>query len=139
MDVSNNFLLFSASLPLFIVSPSIQASFMPKAQVLSCLKDALTSQYVIQIKQRTPLLPIKLTLDLVESLASCVKGVASLGRTKVSMPWQLSSAFSEYRYPKVEYRYPLHQKGTNGLKMSPTTPKHPQRSPTATNSFLTIK
>ncbi|KAK8992804.1 hypothetical protein V6N11_048874 [Hibiscus sabdariffa] len=36
----------------------------PKALVLPVSKDASTSQYVTQIKQRTPLVPIKLTLDV---------------------------------------------------------------------------
>ncbi|GMI78087.1 secreted aspartic protease 2 [Hibiscus trionum] len=64
MAVSRNLLLFSASLLFFIVSPSFQASFRPKALVLPVSKDASTNQYVTQIKQRTPLVPIKLTLDL---------------------------------------------------------------------------
>ncbi|KAK8992857.1 hypothetical protein V6N11_048925 [Hibiscus sabdariffa] len=45
-------------------SPSIQASFRPKALVLSVSKDASTNQYVTHIKQRTPLVPVKLTIDL---------------------------------------------------------------------------
>ncbi|MFQ6644861.1 hypothetical protein Gotur_020198 [Gossypium turneri] len=64
MAASSNFLLFSASLFFFIVSPSIQASFRPKALLLPVSKDASTLQYLTQIKQRTPLVPIKLTLDL---------------------------------------------------------------------------
>ncbi|GMI78081.1 secreted aspartic protease 2 [Hibiscus trionum] len=64
MAASSSFLLFSASLLFFIVSPSSQASSRPKALVLPVSKDASTSQYVTQIKQRTPLVPIKLTLDL---------------------------------------------------------------------------
>ncbi|KAE8680805.1 2-hydroxyisoflavanone dehydratase-like [Hibiscus syriacus] len=64
MAVPSNFLLFSASLLFFIVSPSIQASFRPKALVLPLTKDASTNQYVTQIKQRTPLVLVKLSLDL---------------------------------------------------------------------------
>ncbi|KAK8491716.1 hypothetical protein V6N13_023951 [Hibiscus sabdariffa] len=64
MAVSSNLLLFSASLLFFIVSPSIQASFRPKALVLPVSKDVSTNQYVTQIKQRTPLMPVKLTIDL---------------------------------------------------------------------------
>ncbi|KAL4324881.1 hypothetical protein GQ457_11G027100 [Hibiscus cannabinus] len=45
----------------------------------------------------------------------------------------------EYRYPRHEYRYPLHQKGSNGWKMFPTAPNNSQRSPTARNTFGTIK
>ncbi|KAL4387268.1 hypothetical protein GQ457_09G030580 [Hibiscus cannabinus] len=57
-----------------------------------------------------------------------------------------------YRYPRVstgtlgtdtpnpsEYRYPLHQKGSNGWKMSPTAPNNSQRSPTARYTIETIK
>ncbi|GMI93827.1 secreted aspartic protease 2 [Hibiscus trionum] len=64
MAASTNFLLFSASLFFFIVSPSIQASFRPKALLLPLSKDASTLQYITQIKQRTPLLPLNLTLDV---------------------------------------------------------------------------
>ncbi|KAK7391742.1 hypothetical protein VNO78_20163 [Psophocarpus tetragonolobus] len=43
-----------------------QTSFRPKALVLPVVKDlsASTPQYVTQIKQRTPLVPVKLTVDL---------------------------------------------------------------------------
>ncbi|KAL4353483.1 hypothetical protein GQ457_06G007840 [Hibiscus cannabinus] len=54
-----------------------------------------------------------------------------------------------YRYPRSstgtlvyfagEYRYPLHQKGSNGWKMFPTAPNNSQRSPTARYTFGTIK
>ncbi|KAE8674083.1 2-hydroxyisoflavanone dehydratase-like [Hibiscus syriacus] len=64
MAISTSFLLFSASLLFFIVSPSIQASFRPKALVLPVSKDDSTNQYITEIKQRTPLVPVKLTLDL---------------------------------------------------------------------------
>ncbi|KAK8698022.1 hypothetical protein V6N13_114154 [Hibiscus sabdariffa] len=46
---------------------------------------------------------------------------------------------SEYRYPRHKYRYPLHQKGSNGWKMSPTAPNNSQRSPTARYTIETIK
>ncbi|XP_065859315.1 probable aspartic proteinase GIP2 [Euphorbia lathyris] len=39
-------------------------SFRPKALVLPVSKDPSTNQYLTEIKQRTPLVPIKLTLDL---------------------------------------------------------------------------
>ncbi|KAL4317863.1 hypothetical protein GQ457_18G016720 [Hibiscus cannabinus] len=70
MDVSSNLLLFSASLLLFMVYSSIQAFFRPKALVLPVSKVASTNQYVTQIKQRTPLVPINLTLDLVLHIMS---------------------------------------------------------------------
>ncbi|KAL4273969.1 hypothetical protein GQ457_13G018310 [Hibiscus cannabinus] len=44
-----------------------------------------------------------------------------------------------YRYPRHEYRYPLHHKGSNGWKMSPTAPNNSQRSPIARYSIGTIK
>ncbi|KAL4376312.1 hypothetical protein GQ457_02G041280 [Hibiscus cannabinus] len=57
-----------------------------------------------------------------------------------------------YRYPSVstgtqgtdtlnprEYRYPLHQKSSNGWKMSPTAPNNSQQSPTARYTIGTIK
>ncbi|KDP40112.1 hypothetical protein JCGZ_02110 [Jatropha curcas] len=50
---------------LFFIFPSIaQTSFRPKALVLPVSKDASTLQYLTQLKQRTPLVPVKLTLDL---------------------------------------------------------------------------
>ncbi|WRX22077.1 Xylanase inhibitor [Theobroma cacao] len=64
MAVSSKFLLFTALLFFLFASPSLQASFRPKALVLPVSKDASTNQYVTQIKQRTPLVPVKLTLDL---------------------------------------------------------------------------
>ncbi|XVF60422.1 hypothetical protein PTKIN_Ptkin08bG0044600 [Pterospermum kingtungense] len=64
MALSSKFLAFSALIFHFIVFPSIQTSFRPKALVLPVSKDASTLQYVTQIKQRTPLVPVKLTLDL---------------------------------------------------------------------------
>ncbi|KAK8525024.1 hypothetical protein V6N13_016017 [Hibiscus sabdariffa] len=97
MAISSNLLLFSASLLFFVVSP-IQASFRPKALVLSVSKDGSTNQYITQIKQRTPLVPVKLTLDLgAESLwvdcdqtyvsstykpARCNSGQCNLARSK---------------------------------------------------------
>ncbi|KAL4369467.1 hypothetical protein GQ457_05G026980 [Hibiscus cannabinus] len=52
--------------------------------------------------------------------------------TDTLTPW-------EYRYPRHEHRYPLHQKGSNGWKMFPTPPNNSQRSPTARYSIGTIK
>ncbi|KAL5541661.1 hypothetical protein UlMin_009371 [Ulmus minor] len=62
-----HFFFFSCSLLVLIISPSIATtSFRPKALVLPVTKVTSTStpQYTTQIKQRTPLVPIKLTLDL---------------------------------------------------------------------------
>ncbi|KAL3749188.1 hypothetical protein ACJRO7_010304 [Eucalyptus globulus] len=41
-----------------------QASFRPKAVVLPVTKDSSTLQYLTTLYQRTPLVPVKLTLDL---------------------------------------------------------------------------
>ncbi|KAI9087154.1 hypothetical protein K1719_030789 [Acacia pycnantha] len=50
---------------LFFASPSsAKHSFRPKALVLPVTKDASTLQYVTQIHQRTPLIPVNLVLDL---------------------------------------------------------------------------
>ncbi|KAL9410527.1 hypothetical protein AB3S75_044319 [Citrus x aurantiifolia] len=64
MAISSNDLLLFCSLVLFITPSLAQTSFRPKALLLPVTKDASTLQYVTQINQRTPLVPVKLTLDL---------------------------------------------------------------------------
>ncbi|KAK4273135.1 hypothetical protein QN277_021591 [Acacia crassicarpa] len=51
---------------LFIAPSSLlaQSSFRPEALVVPVTKDASTLQYVTQIRQRTPLVPVNLVLDL---------------------------------------------------------------------------
>ncbi|XP_061358143.1 probable aspartic proteinase GIP2 [Gastrolobium bilobum] len=50
---------------LFFIAPTFaQQSFRPKALVVPVTKDATTLQYVTQINQRTPLVPVKLVVDL---------------------------------------------------------------------------
>ncbi|XP_075085620.1 putative aspartic proteinase GIP2 [Nicotiana tabacum] len=51
---------------LFITSTTAQnqTSFRPKGLILPITKDASTLQYLTQIHQRTPLVPVSLTLDL---------------------------------------------------------------------------
>ncbi|KAK4737881.1 hypothetical protein R3W88_001578 [Solanum pinnatisectum] len=51
---------------LFITSTIAQnqTSFRPKGLIIQVTKDASTLQYLTQIQQRTPLVPISLTLDL---------------------------------------------------------------------------
>ncbi|XP_028804164.1 basic 7S globulin 2-like [Neltuma alba] len=52
---------------LLFIAPSscfAQSSFRPKALVIPVTKDASTLQYVTQIHQRTPLVPVNLVLDL---------------------------------------------------------------------------
>ncbi|KDP40109.1 hypothetical protein JCGZ_02107 [Jatropha curcas] len=65
MPLSRNF-LFLFSLALLFISPCIaQTTFRPKALVLPVQKDSSTlRQYVTQINQRTPLVPVNVTLDL---------------------------------------------------------------------------
>lgn len=49
-----------------IISPSIAetSSFRPKALLFTITKDASTLQYTTNINQRTPLVPVKVTIDL---------------------------------------------------------------------------
>ena len=78
MALSYNFLLLCSLL--FFVSPIVaQTSFRPKALVLPVQKDAATLQYVTQIKQRTPLVPVKLTVHLGGNIlwVDCEKGYVS--------------------------------------------------------------
>ncbi|KAJ8763942.1 hypothetical protein K2173_003724 [Erythroxylum novogranatense] len=50
---------------LFLISPSIaKTSSRPKALVLPVTKDSSSLQYITTINQRTPLVPVKLTVDL---------------------------------------------------------------------------
>ncbi|TXG71957.1 hypothetical protein EZV62_000536 [Acer yangbiense] len=79
MALSHNFLLL-CSVFLFISSATIaQSSFRPKALLLPVSKDASTLQYVTHINQRTPLVPVKLTVHLGgETLwVDCEKGFTS--------------------------------------------------------------
>ncbi|CAI0559776.1 unnamed protein product [Linum tenue] len=66
MATSSNHLLISCILFFFLsIAPSqSQPSFRPKALILPVTKDPSTLQYLTQINQRTPLVPVKLTLDL---------------------------------------------------------------------------
>ncbi|KAG2727419.1 hypothetical protein I3760_01G157000 [Carya illinoinensis] len=56
--------LLFGSLLLFISHSIAQTSFRPKALVLPVSKDPSSLQYLTQLNQRTPLVPVKLTLDL---------------------------------------------------------------------------
>ncbi|BFG15306.1 hypothetical protein CerSpe_015800 [Prunus speciosa] len=58
-------ILFSSLIFNIAITPSLaKTSFKPKAFVLPVAKDSSTLQYITTIKQRTPLVPIKLTIDL---------------------------------------------------------------------------
>ncbi|KAG4908380.1 hypothetical protein AAZX31_20G196300 [Glycine max] len=74
-------LLFLSFLSLFISFSIAQTSFRPKALVLPVTKDVSASvpQYVTQIKQRTPLVAVKLTVDLGGGYlwVNCEKGYVS--------------------------------------------------------------
>ncbi|GMN73160.1 hypothetical protein TIFTF001_054286, partial [Ficus carica] len=50
--------------PFITLSTAKTTSFRPKALLLPVTKDSSTGQYLVQIKQRTPLVPVKLTVDL---------------------------------------------------------------------------
>ncbi|CAL0299912.1 unnamed protein product [Lupinus luteus] len=66
MVVSLRFFILCSFFSLIISSSIAHTSFKPKALVLPLIKDVSSStpQYIIQINQRTPLVPVKLTLDL---------------------------------------------------------------------------
>lgn len=64
MALAYNFLFFCLSLVFFISRSEAKTSFKPKALVVPVTKDSSTLQYLTQIQQRTPLVPVKLTLDL---------------------------------------------------------------------------
>ncbi|CAN0886837.1 Probable aspartic proteinase GIP2 [Linum grandiflorum] len=69
--------LFLISCLLF--SEAQQSSFRPKAFVLPVSKDPSTLQYITLINQRTPLVPVNLTLDLGGQLlwVDCDQGYVS--------------------------------------------------------------
>ncbi|XP_044500571.1 probable aspartic proteinase GIP2 [Mangifera indica] len=65
MAFSHNFFLFVCLLLSISISPSIAlTSSRPKALVLPVSKDSSTQQYLAQLNQRTPFVPVKLTLHL---------------------------------------------------------------------------
>ncbi|XAR57201.1 Nepenthesin [Bertholletia excelsa] len=62
MASSFTFILLST---LLVLSPALaKTSFRPKALVLPVTKDPKTLQYLTHLNQRTPLVPVSLTLDL---------------------------------------------------------------------------
>ncbi|KAK7393546.1 hypothetical protein VNO78_22104 [Psophocarpus tetragonolobus] len=64
MDSSNFGRVFSVFLFFFIAPSLAQKSFRPKALVVPIKKDPSTLQYVTELNQRTPLVPVKLVLDI---------------------------------------------------------------------------
>ncbi|XP_061347844.1 probable aspartic proteinase GIP2 [Gastrolobium bilobum] len=63
MAIASIFLFFYTLLT-FISPSTANTSYHPKALVLPVTRDSVTCQYVTLLHQRTPLVPIKLTLDL---------------------------------------------------------------------------
>lgn len=63
-SISIPFSILLCSLFFFIPPLTAQTSFNPKALVLQVTKDLQTLQYVTQISQRTPLVPVKLSIHL---------------------------------------------------------------------------
>ncbi|CAI9762167.1 unnamed protein product [Fraxinus pennsylvanica] len=60
---SSSYVLILCSF-LFVSSAIAQTSFRPRALILPVTKDPSTLQYLAQINQRTPLVPVSVTLDL---------------------------------------------------------------------------
>ncbi|XP_010045852.2 probable aspartic proteinase GIP2 [Eucalyptus grandis] len=72
--------MLSLSFFLFLTVSQPQAkTFQPKALLLPVTKDSSLQQYTTQIKQRTPLVPIKLTIDVGGNFmwVKCEKGYVS--------------------------------------------------------------
>ncbi|KAK7359725.1 hypothetical protein VNO77_01690 [Canavalia gladiata] len=77
MAIASSFLLLYTLITFF---PSTAYTFiLPKALVLPVIRDSVTSQYVTLFHQRTPLVPIKLTIDLSGQFlwVDCEKGYVS--------------------------------------------------------------
>ncbi|KAK2633081.1 hypothetical protein EUGRSUZ_L00590 [Eucalyptus grandis] len=64
MATSSSFILCSLLLCWVSSQTLATTSFQPKALVFPVTKDSSTLQYTTQIKQRTPLVPVKLTIDV---------------------------------------------------------------------------
>ncbi|XP_009597883.1 probable aspartic proteinase GIP2 [Nicotiana tomentosiformis] len=79
MDVSSINALFFLSLLLLFSSSTAKTHSRPRALLLPVTKDAATKQYVTVIRQRTPLVPVKLTIDLGQRFlwVDCEKGYVS--------------------------------------------------------------
>lgn len=70
MDKFNHQTILAMAVPLFLMllffipSSIAKTSFRPRALALPVTKDQSTSQYVTTFRERTPLVPLKLTVDL---------------------------------------------------------------------------
>ncbi|EEF45334.1 probable aspartic proteinase GIP2 [Ricinus communis] len=100
---------FSISFLLFLISPSTaRAPFRPKALLLPVFKDKCTRQYITQIDQRTPLVPVKLTVDLGGSLMwiNCEEGYVSSSYRPLSCDSALCSLSNSQSCNKECYSSP---------------------------------
>ncbi|GFZ14094.1 eukaryotic aspartyl protease family protein [Actinidia rufa] len=86
MASTSHFSLFLFSLLLLLLAATSPATAKnPSALVLPVTKDASTLQYVTQVAQRTPLVPIKLTVDIGSRFmwVDCEQGYNSTSDRKV--------------------------------------------------------
>ncbi|KAI6683761.1 hypothetical protein NL676_029674 [Syzygium grande] len=94
MVTSSSFIL--CSLLLCLVSSQVLAtsSSQPKTLVIPVTKDSSTLQYTTQIKQRTPLVPIKLAIDVggIFQWVDCESGYVSSSYRPVSCDSQICMA-----------------------------------------------
>lgn len=76
---SSGYLLLLSFLLFLTISQTHAKTFRPKALLLPVTKDSSLLQYTTQIKQRTPLVPIKLTIDVGGQFmwVDCEKGYVS--------------------------------------------------------------
>lgn len=76
---SSSNLLFLSFFLFFTSSQTHSQTFQPKALLLPVTKDSSLLQYTTQIKQRTPLVPVKLTIDVGGQFmwVDCEKGYVS--------------------------------------------------------------
>ncbi|XP_056174909.1 probable aspartic proteinase GIP2 [Syzygium oleosum] len=86
MATSSSFIFCSLLLCLVSSQTLAITSFQPKALVVPVTKDSSTLQYTTQIKQRTPLVPIKLTIDVggIFQWVDCGSGYVSSSYRPVS-------------------------------------------------------
>ncbi|KAF4381452.1 hypothetical protein G4B88_029807 [Cannabis sativa] len=106
MAISFYFLLFTYLFFSNIITPSIAKPpvFKPQAVLIPVIKDASTKQYIAKINQRTPLVPLKLTIDLGGDILmiSCQKGYVSstykpsrCGSAPCNRAGQISTIFND--------------------------------------------
>ncbi|KAF7852296.1 hypothetical protein BT93_L4590 [Corymbia citriodora subsp. variegata] len=94
MATSYRFILCSLLLSLVSYQTLATTSSQPKALVIPVTKDTSTLQYTTQIKQRTPLVPIKLAIDVggIFLWVDCESGYVSSSYRPVSCDSQICKA-----------------------------------------------